>query len=112
MLQFCPSCREHQFFPRPWCQFCGREDLDWKPAGGTGTVYSFTVVRRTIKNPEFDPDLPYVLILCELEEGPRMFSMLVDCDPEEASVGMPVEVTFQHRSPEVTVPVFRPARES
>ena len=112
LLQFCTDCDRYQFFPRPLCQSCGGENLEWKEASGSGRVHAYTLVRRTIKNPGFEPDLPYLLGLIDLEEGPRIYSRIVNCDAEEIAVGDPVEVTFERRSAEVTLPVFRPVEGS
>ena len=47
----------------------------------------------------------------ELEEGVRMLTNIVGCDPESVTIGMPVEVTFEDVTPEVSVPLFKPATE-
>jgi uncharacterized OB-fold protein len=52
---------------------------------------------------------PYVLALVELEEGVRMFTNIVECDPKDVSIGMAVEVTFQQATPQISVPFFKPA---
>jgi uncharacterized OB-fold protein len=49
-------------------------------------------------------------VIAELEEGWHMLSNLVECDPTEVAVGMPIEVTFRKMSDEITLPYFRPAR--
>ena len=57
--------------------------------------------------------VPYVIAIVELDEqaGLRFTTDLVDCDPEEVYIGMPVEVTFEQTG-EAWVPLFRPARQS
>jgi uncharacterized OB-fold protein len=39
-----------------------------------------------------------------------MLSNLVDCDPRDVAIGMPIEVVFRKMSDEITLPYFRPAR--
>ena len=51
---------------------------------------------------------PYVLALVELEEGVKMFSNIVECDPGAVEIGMPVEVTFTRANDQVSVPYFKP----
>ena len=46
--------------------------------------------------------------MVELEEGVRMLSTVVGYAPEEVRNGMPVAVTFDPVTPEVTLPRFRP----
>ena len=61
-----------------------------------------------------DPDagfrdtLPYVMAYVELDEGVRLLTNLVGCKPEEVKIGMPVEVTFEDATAEVSIPLFRP----
>ena len=83
-------------------------DLEWREVSGRGTVYSFTVVRRT-NNRAFLNDLPYVLAIVELAEGPRLTTNIVGCPPEAVRCGMPVQVSFDDVTPEVTLVKFRPA---
>jgi hypothetical protein len=45
----------------------------------------------------------------ELEEGVRMFTNIVDCNPKSVSIGMPVEVTFVRATDQISVPYFKPA---
>jgi uncharacterized OB-fold protein len=45
-----------------------------------------------------------------LEEQVRIVSNLVDVDPHEIYIGMPVQVAFEPRADDYAVPVFRPRR--
>jgi uncharacterized OB-fold protein len=88
---------------------CGSRDVTWKQASGRGTVYTFSIVQRA-PTPGFAEDVPFVNAIVELEEGPRMMSSLVGVEPEpsKVSVGMPVEVTFEDITEEISLPKFRP----
>jgi len=44
----------------------------------------------------------------ELDEGVRMLTNIVDCKPEDVKIGMPVEVTFEDATPEISIPLFKP----
>lgn len=55
-------------------------------------------------------EVPYVVALIELEEGVRIPTDLIDCEPGTVRPGMPDEVVFDDVSPELTLPKFRPAR--
>jgi uncharacterized protein len=77
---------------------------------GTGTVYSFSVVRRAV-NPDLESEIPYVVAMVELDEGVRMLTNLVGCDPETVRCGQKVGVRFEATAdPEFWVPVFVPAK--
>jgi hypothetical protein len=73
-------------------------------------VYTFTIVRQAFI-PSLADKLPYVVIAVELDgaQGARMVSDLVEVEPEEVTVGMPVEVAWEDMGPELAVPRFRAA---
>ena len=107
LLRKCRSCGRYHFYPRDFCPSCFSFDVEWVPSSGRGVVYSFTICHRPA--PGFEKDLPYNLVLIELEEGVRMMSTVVECPNEDIKVGMAVEVVFDEVTPEVTLPRFRPA---
>lgn len=108
LIQDCPDCGERQFFPRAWCHYCGSGDIEWLEADGTGHVYTHTVIRRATELPWFADRIPYVIGYVELDEGVRIHTSLVDCDPEAVDHGLPVEVTFERVNEEVAIPQFKP----
>jgi hypothetical protein len=73
-------------------------------------VYTFTIVRQAFIASLRDR-IPYVVIAVELDDagGARLVSNLVDAEPDEVTVGMPVEVVWEDMGPELAVPRFRPA---
>jgi uncharacterized OB-fold protein len=107
VIQKCTDCKKHIFYPRLSCPFCFSEKLDWIEASGRGTVYSHTLVQN---NPPsaFMEDLPFTIAIVELEEGVRMMTNIVECDPEAVHCEMPVEVTFERLTDEITLPKFKP----
>jgi hypothetical protein len=50
---------------------------------------------------------PYVVALVELDEGPRMISNIVGCEPEAVAVDMPVRLRFEVAG-EYLLPRFEP----
>lgn len=108
LVQRCTSCGYHQFYPRLVCTHCSSEALEWVEASGRGTVETFTVIRRAV-SAEFEGDVPYVVALIKLEEGVRLMSNLVNCEPDAARIGLTVMVTFEQRSTEIAIPQFQPA---
>jgi uncharacterized OB-fold protein len=61
-------------------------------------------------HPAYEALLPYAVVVVELDCGVRMISNLIECPAGEIAIDMPVEVTFEERSPDVILPVFRPRR--
>ena len=93
-LQRCRDCHKYIFYPRIACPFCLSEHLDWVTASGKGKVYSYTVVRRAM-HPAFAGEVPYAVVVVELEEGVRMVSGLRGLPPEELELDLPVEVELE-----------------
>jgi uncharacterized protein len=108
VLQRCDSCGKYQLYGRAMCQFCGG-DVSWVDASGRGTVASWTVIRQNHARP-WREMLPYVVALVDLEEGPRLMTNIVGCDPEEVFIGMPVVVRFENVSDEAAIALFEPAQ--
>jgi uncharacterized OB-fold protein len=107
-IQQCLDCGTLQFYPRGVCSTCLSSSLSWKQGSGKGTVYSYTVNYRA-PHPGFTEDVPFVTAIIELEEGVRMMSNVVQCDPDTVAIGMPVRVVFEPLTDEITLPKFRPA---
>ncbi len=105
-IQKCGECGTLRHPPGPMCPHCHATKRDYAVASGRGTVYSY-VVHHHPPVPGRTP--PYVVALVELEEGPRVLGNLLDIAPEDVTVGMPVELTFQKLDDEVTLPQWRPA---
>lgn len=106
-IQRCGVCRRHVFYPRTTCPHCGSLELIWVNAAGTGTVYTYTVARRPTHRTLVDV-VPYVVAIVELDEGPRLATNIVGCSPDDVTIGMRVEVSFEDHD-DIALPVFRPA---
>jgi len=107
MVQRCDRCHECQFYPRGICANCWSNDIKWVKASGKGAVWTFTVTYQN-RTPGFNEEVPYVLALVELEEGVRMFTNIIQCNPRDVRIGMPVEVTFVPATDQITIPYFKP----
>ena len=109
LLPRCEDCRTVIWFPRPYCPACGSLNVTWIEASGRGTIYTFTVNRRGAGDlAEYRQVGPYVLAYVELEEGPRVMTNIVDCDPDTVAIGQAVEVVFHDTGQGTALPRFRP----
>ena len=106
VAQECSSCHELRHPPRPMCPHCGSLEHGWRDLAGTGTVYSYSLLHHP-QHPAFT--YPVVAAIIELAEGVRMVSNVVDCDPAEVRVDLPVKVRFEPTADDLAVPVFAPA---
>lgn len=107
LIQQCPACGNRQWYPRALCTACGA-DPEWLECSGRGRVHTFTVIRQFAMLP-FRDELPYVIVMVELEEGPLIMGAMTDCDPESVGIDMAVEVCFVRAADDVGVPYWRPA---
>jgi len=107
LIQKCSVCEQYQFYPRIMCTNCMDREVEWVQATGRGKVASYTIIHRAISKAYLD-EVPYVVALVELEEGPTMMSNIIHCEPEEVVIGMEVEVIFEDWSEEVSIPKFHP----
>jgi uncharacterized OB-fold protein len=108
LIQRCAECGHYQFFPRMYCSQCISERVAWVRASGRAKVATFTIVRRPVSS-AFADDVPYVVALVTLAEGPTMMTNIVGCAPEQVAIGMEVAVTFERRGEEIAIPQFAPA---
>jgi uncharacterized OB-fold protein len=110
LLPRCSDCNTVFWYPRPYCPACASLNVAWVDASGRGTVYTFTINRRGAADlPEYRNIGPFVLAYVELEEGPRMLTNIVECDPDTVRIGQKVELVFQDTGQGTALPRFRPA---
>jgi uncharacterized OB-fold protein len=105
-IQRCNACGALRHPPGPSCPACHAVDRSYVVSSGRGTVFSYVVHRHP---PVPGRELPILIALVDLEEGTRLLAELVDCEPEDVEVGMPVEVGFHQVDDDLTLPVWRRA---
>jgi uncharacterized OB-fold protein len=59
---------------------------------GTGTIYSYTIVRRGTG--AYAAAVPYVVAYVELTEGPRVLTNVVWAADDDIYIGAPVEAVL------------------
>ena len=107
-LPRCESCTKFHFYPRSACPHCGSTALAWQAVSGKGEVYSYTVVHRA-PSKGFAEQVPYVVAVVALAEGPHLMTRLIQVQSEAVYIGLRVQVEFEKQDDETTLPVFRPA---
>jgi uncharacterized OB-fold protein len=107
VVQRCGGCGAYRFPARDLCSRCLSRDAAWTRVSGRGVIFSVAVMHQ-VYHPGFADDVPYAVVVVELEEGARLLSNVVGLAPSEVRIGMPVEVVFESVSADVTLPKFRP----
>jgi len=106
-IQRCLGCQTLRHPPRPMCGDCHSLEWDAVEATGKGTICSFTVLHH----PQFPGfDYPLITILVDLEEGTRVTSQLLQCDPADVKFGMAVEMHMHEDADGFKLPMFKPAQ--
>lgn len=113
----CDTCGNIQFPLGNVCPNCRRAGKT-RPTklSGKGSIFSYTVIRSAPEG--FEAFAPYVIAVVELDEGVKLTSQVVDCEPEDVCIGMPVEACFRKIREEGKEGVicygfkFRPAGET
>ncbi len=107
-IQRCLDCGKAYFFPRPFCPNCSSRNVEWFTASGKGKLHTYVINHRPAMG--FQDAAPYVIAIVELDEGPRMMTNIIGIDPtpENLPIDLPVEVTWEQQSDDITLPLFRP----
>ena len=103
-IQRCLGCQVLRHPPRPMCGECHSMEWDTIASSGKGTISSYTVLRH----PQFPGyEYPLVIVLVDLEEGTRVTSQLVDCEPQDVDFGLAVEMQIHEDPDGFKLPVFK-----
>lgn len=111
----CTTCGTVRLPLAAFCWVCQSQEVEWIELPGTGTVYTYTVVRHPL-HPDLSPVVPYIVAVVELDgtqgAGARMLANVVDCDPNDLSIGTRVRIIYEHVNDDMSTPRFRPARDN
>ncbi len=107
LIERCPKCGRAQHYPRGWCVDCGHQ-VEWEDASGLGTIYTFTVIRQS-GVAGFREEVPFVTALIDLDEGPRVLGTVTDVDVDAVEIGDRVQAYVVRMTPELGLPMWRPA---
>ena len=101
VVKFCTACNAFHHYPRALCPYCFSDQTEWRDAKGTGTIYTYSVLRRGVP-------VPYCIAYVALDEGVSMLTNIVDCDFDAVRIGQKVKVVFKPTDGGPPVPMFTP----
>lgn len=102
-IQQCATCDHWFFYPRKHCPACFSDRVIWKEVSGRASLLAYTIARIPTL-PAFADDMPQMLAVIELAEGPHLNTTLVGLTPDQIAVGMPLSPVFDDVVPgEVTL---------
>jgi uncharacterized OB-fold protein len=91
--QRCRQCQVCVFGPAIFCQACSSGDLESVQLSRQGTLFSFTVVR--VPPAGWPGKVPYTLGEVELPEGPHVLAEIIDSEPDQLQLDMPMELALE-----------------
>ncbi|VTU24406.1 putative nucleic-acid-binding protein containing a Zn-ribbon [Variovorax sp. SRS16] len=101
LLKFCDGCGRHHYYPRTICPHCFSDRTRWIEAKGSGSIYTFSVLR-------LGTPTPFALAYVKLSEGPTMMTNIVDCDLDALEIGMAVRLVCKPATDGTMIPMFTP----
>jgi len=108
-IQQCSDCHAWIYYPRAFCSKCLSPELEWKPVSGGAELYSFTIARRPTA-PFWADEVPQLIAVVQLDEGPRLTSTLCNVEECDIRVGMRLQPLFEDViGKNVTLLRFEPA---
>jgi acetyl-CoA acetyltransferase/uncharacterized OB-fold protein len=105
----CGDCSAYTHPPLPRCRVCRSPAMTMAPVGGRAVVAGFTVNHQQWL-PGFPPPYVIAVVVLDEDEGVRLTTNIVNCDPADVHVGMRVRVLFE-KAGDVHVPLFEPDPE-
>ena len=80
----CKECGAITVPPKMACRKCSSPDMEIVELTGKGKIQTFTTVNVTSEGRE--DEVPYIIVMVELDEGPWIMGNLTDIDPKEAAM--------------------------
>ena len=80
----CRECGAITVPPKIACRRCASPDMDIVELKGTGEIQTFTTVNVAAEG--YESEVPYTIVMVELDEGPWMMGNLVGIDPSKVTM--------------------------
>jgi hypothetical protein len=106
VMQQCAQCGHIRYPIQALCPKCLNDKCTWAQLSGHGTVFAIVVYHQAF-NKAWAADVPYNVVIVQLDEGPRMFSNVVGAVNSEVAVGDRLAVLFEPIADDLVVPRFR-----
>jgi hypothetical protein len=106
-LQRCAGCGRARYPVAPACPWCTTAEHSWEDVDGAAELFTWVRYRRPF-HPAFASLVPYVVVLAELQVGPRLFGRLRD--DLEPRTGMALEAVVERWEDGACTLAFEPRR--
>jgi uncharacterized OB-fold protein len=102
----CAACDRMRVYTFRKCPHCGSEDSVWTELRGTGEIWSLARFHQVYFE-GFRAEVPYTVVIVQLDDGPRVYSNIVQTEAEYVRIGARVTPVFEPVTEEVTLLKFR-----
>jgi len=89
----CKKCGYVAFPPRLVCPECKCREFEGIRLKGEGKILTYTVIH--VPATPFADEAPFAIGVVELDEGVRITSQIVDCEPGSIQIGQRVRTEFR-----------------
>ncbi|GAB2482896.1 thiolase C-terminal domain-containing protein [Jatrophihabitans fulvus] len=105
----CARCHRYFHPPSPMCPHCRGRDVALAAVSGRGTVAALSVNHQTW-TPALPPPYAVAIVALDEDDGARLTTNVVHCDPQSVFIGQRVRVVFEPRGDgdPVYLPMFEP----
>jgi uncharacterized OB-fold protein len=97
-LQQCEDCGQWTHPARYYCPRCASEKFSFRPVSGRARIHSYTVSHFSVETAWKDR-VPYVTIVAETEEGPRLLAR-TELTADQITLDLPVALRVEVIDPE------------
>jgi uncharacterized protein len=92
MATKCQKCGKIHLPPRPLCDNCLTDKLEWLPVSGKGKLATYTVIY--VAPTQFQAMAPYAVGIVELENGLKIPGIIQGLTQEQLEIGMSLTFDF------------------
>tara|TARA_B110000503_G_C6993205_1_gene348251 strand:+ start:442 stop:858 length:417 start_codon:yes stop_codon:yes gene_type:complete len=109
IVQQCTQCKIYRYPFQKMCSSCHSIEVSWQQVSGKGFVWSWCIFHRPYFK-GFESEMPYNVILVQLDEGFKIYSNLTEAVSAEIHIGMRVKAHFDSVTEEFTLVKFEKDR--
>ena len=96
-MQHCKQCGTWTHPARYYCPKCSSGEFSFDPVSGVAKVYSYTVSHVTAE-PAWKDLVPYITIVAELSEGPRIVAAADGFTADSVAIGQSVRIVTEKKT--------------
>jgi uncharacterized protein len=105
-FQQCARCGFIRWPAAVLCAKCHSSETKCFISTGAGKIYTFAVYHAPV-HPAFAADVPYVVAVVALDDGPHLLTNIVGCRPEEVTIDMRVQPAWEEVTEGIPLPKYK-----